>query len=460
MKFNKNILREADIRGIYPDEVNSEFSNMLGKVFGTFVLDNKGDSVVVGHDNRFGGPDLTKNLIEGLISTGVNVHYIGLVTTPMLNYASRKLANCYGVMVTASHNPTNYNGFKLFGKEYQHCSHEELDVIYNNLINFADFKPKVAKSLGHINFLDIDASYAKYVQNKINPGNRHLKVVIDCGNGTASTIVRRIYDKLSFNVTYIYSDSDPRFPNHHPDPNVKENLVDLCKKVVELHADIGLAYDGDADRIGVVDEKGHVVDSDIMMAIMTPVILKEDNSKPILIDVKCSNTLRDTIKYFNGTYIETTPSSAREEQIVHEKSLNFGGGFSNHIFFHDSHPGYDDGIYAGLRFHEYLTHTNSKLSDLEKSLPKYFNTEEIKVKTTDVKKWKVVAGVKEYADLHKYTYETIDGIKIIKKNSWALVRASNTGPNLTLRFEATTKRGLKLIQNEFMEVVGILNQMK
>ncbi len=455
MVFNKSILREADIRGIYPNEVNGKFAYRLGQVFGTFIIKNKHHYCVVGHDNRFGGPDLTKNLIEGLISTGVDVDYIGLVTTPMLNYASRKLGQEYGAMVTASHNPRNDNGFKLFGKDYMHCNHDELKVIYDNL---CDDKFHPSKGDGSINHIDIDGSYVKYVAGLTNPGNRHMNVVIDPGNGTTATIIKRIYDRLPYNVKYINADSNPNFPFHHPDPNVKANLVDLCKEVKRMNADIGIAYDGDGDRVGVVDNKGRVIDMDVMMAIMAPIIIKNNPEKPILLDVKCSNVLKDVIMDVGGKYLEDTPSSARQEDIMFYNDLDFGGGYSNHVFFGDRHPGYDDGIYAGLRFQEMLSHTNKHLSDMTKHLPKYFNTDEIKIKTTDDKKWDIVNGVKEYADLHKYKYMTTDGIKVIKENSWALVRASNTGPNLTLRFEAKSKRGLTMIQNEFMDVIGIISK--
>ena len=455
MKVAKNILREADIRGVYPKEVNYEVALKLGYVFAEYAKKNKQEYVVVGHDNRFGGPELTKNLIQGLIYSGMNVIYIGLVTTPMLNYASHKLNQEYGVMVTASHNPKDYNGFKLFGKDYLHCSHEDLNYIYQRLLD-DKYVCKNSKTHGTIEYLDIDSSYVKYLSKQFDFGNRHLKCVIDCGNGTASTIIRRVYDKLPFEVTYIYSDSNPNFPFHHPDPNVKSNLKDLCNEVKRRKADIGLAYDGDADRIGIVDNKGNVVDADVMMSVIAPSIIKQDKTKPVLVDVKCSDVIRDTVIEAGGTYIDTTPSSARQEDLMVFEDCLFGGQYANHIFFRDRHPGYDDGIYAGLRYQEVLSHTNKNLYDIVKpKLSKYYHTDEIKIRTTDDKKWKVVEEVKKYADMRNYKYQTIDGIKVIKNNSWALVRSSNTGPDLTLRFEATSKRGLTLIQKEFMDVIGI-----
>ena len=458
MKKYENILREADIRGIYPDELDEPFARKLGYVFADYLKKNDQKFCVVGHDNRFGGETLTENLIEGLTNSGINVFYIGLVTTPMLNYASHKMNIEYGIMVTASHNPTNYNGFKLFGKNYLHCSHQDLEFIYAKLLS-TRYKCKDADKKGKVEDININTTYAKYIANATDIGNRHLKCVIDCGNGTASTIIRKIYDRLPYEVTYIYSDSDPAFPNHHPDPNVKANLKDLCKKVVAVKADIGLAYDGDADRIGIVDNKGEIVDADVMMSTVVKSIIKKDPSKAVLIDVKSSNIIKDEIDEAGGTYIETPSSSARQEDMMFYEDLYFGGQYANHIFFRDDHPGYDDGIYAGLRYQEMLTHTNKSLHDIVKrKLSKYYHTDEIKIRTTDTKKWKIVKGVKEYADMRNYKYTEIDGIKVEKENSWALVRASNTGPDITLRFEATTKRGLTLIQNEFMDVIGIVSK--
>ncbi len=455
MKFDTSILREADIRGVYPDQVNGKFAMRLGKVFGTYVLSIGKSYVVVGHDNRFGGPDLTKNLVEGLISTGVNVIYIGLVTTPMLNYAARCVGQEYGIMVTASHNPACDNGFKLFGKDYQHCDYDELEVIYKSLQD-ANFNIKTGK--GRIEHIDVYDSYANNLAQIINPGKKNIKAVIDCGNGTASIIIRQVYERMPFETVFLFCDSNPNFPNHHPDPNVKSNLVKLAKAVKHNRADVGFAYDGDADRCGFVDNKGNIIEADQLMAIMCKDIIKNNENKTILIDVKCSKTLEDAIKAAGGKILVETPSSARQERVIAKEHIVFGGGYSNHIFFSDRHPGYDDGIYVGLRVQEMLSNTNKTLNELAQSLNHYYNTEEIKVQTTDDKKFAIVDGIKSYCKSHHYEYSTIDGIKVFKDNSWALIRASNTGPNLTLRFEANTESNLKKIQKEFIDVLSILQK--
>lgn len=450
MKFDKSILREADIRGVYPTQINGLFARRLGSVFGSYVKRLGRDTVIVGHDNRFGGPDLTKNLIEGLINTGVDVVYIGLVTTPMLNYAAHQTGLEYGIMVTASHNPKEDNGFKLFGKNYLHCDYDELDIIYNAL---SDDSFKLETGHGTIKYLDVSDSYAKFMASSINSYNSDIKVVVDCGNGTGSVIIKKIYERLPFRTTFLFCDSNPNFPNHHPDPNVKDNLKKLQKCVKRNGAILGLSYDGDADRCGFVDELGNVVEADTLMAVMAEDIIKNNEEKTILCDVKCSNQLFDEIKRCGGIIYTDTPSSAKQERVMFEKNLNFGGGYSNHIFFRDRHPGYDDGIYVGLRVTEMLLKKGVTLSSLVSKLNKYYHTDEIKVKVTDENKFKIVEGVKKYADEKGYKYSTIDGVRVTKDNSWGLVRASNTGPNLTLRFESTTKKGLEDIQNEFMNIL-------
>ena len=451
MKFDKSILREADIRGIYKTQITPEFATRLGLVFGSYLRTQKVKSVVVGHDNRHGGCLLSKNLIEALISTGIDVIFIGLVTTPMLNFASRKLEIEYGIMVTASHNPACDNGFKLFGKNYQHCDYDELNTIYEALSN-EDYK--IYSGSGKVINLEINDLYAKSVRDSIKLGSRRTKVVVDPGNGTASIIVKKIYERFPFDVVYINDESDPNFPNHHPDPNVKENMRQLCDAVIENNADLGLAYDGDADRCGFVDNNGEVIDADILMAIMCKDIIKESKNKTVLIDVKCSNTLRDEIIACKGNIYLDTPSSAKQERDMEENNIVFGGGYSNHIFFRDKHPGYDDGIYVGLRVQELLSHTNLNLTDMLKRLNTYYHTDEIKVKTTDELKFTIVDELKKYAKDNNYKTDTTDGVKVIKDSSWGLLRASNTGPNLTLRFEATTKQELKTIQKEFMDVLN------
>ena len=451
MKFDEGILREADIRGQYPDQINGEFANRLGKVFGTYLQSIGRKYCVVGHDNRFGGPQLTKELIAGIDSTGINTIYVGLCTTAMFNFAARRLKTEYGIMVTASHNPKNDNGFKLFGKNYQHCDHDVLAIIYSML---KDPSTKLALGDGVVDSVNIEDAYAKAVAEMFDFTKKDKKkIVVDCGNGTASMIVRKVYDRLPFDVVYINSDSNPNFPNHHPDPNVKNNLVQLQQAVKKNRAFLGIAYDGDCDRAGFVDEKGNVVEADLIIAIMCKDIIKNSENKIIMTDVKCSKVCEDEIVKNGGVMMQTTPSSATQERLMEKHNVMFGGQYANHFFFRDKHPGYDDGIYCGLRVQEMLRNRNKSLYELVSELNLYVNTGEIKVATTDDKKWKIVDLVKEYCDKNHYEYITTDGLRITIRDGWALVRCSNTGPNLTLRFEATTEDSLEKIKEEFTSLI-------
>lgn len=455
MSLDTSILRKWDIRGIYPEQINENVAKQVGFAYAKFLKENNIDSCIVGRDNRIGGEKLSDSLIYGLIESGINVINLGVVTTPMLNFACHKLSNPYGIMITASHNPKNDNGFKVFGDKCLHLETKKLNHFYD-LVKAN--KKEISDVKGNIKNYNIKELYIEDLIYKINLDKKRLKVVIDCGNGTASTIIRDVYKNFNCDVIYLYSESDPNFPNHHPDPNVFENLKDLCNMVKATNSDLGIAYDGDCDRVGIVDNNGNVLETDKLMSIYSKDIIKNNDNKTILIDVKCSKVLEDEIKKAGGEYIIETPSSAKQERVMFDKKLPFGGGYSNHIFFGDRHPGYDDGIYVGLRVQEMLTNTTQTLNEITKKLPHYYNTGEIKVKTTDEKKFKIVEGIKNYCNTHNYEYSTIDGIKVFKNDGWALVRASNTGPNLTLRFESNSESGLKKLQKEFMDVLGILDK--
>jgi phosphomannomutase/phosphoglucomutase len=317
---------------------------------------------------------------------------------------------------------------------------------------------KFALGEGVIEAVNIEDAYAKALADSFDFNNdkTKMKVVVDCGNGTGSIIIRKVYERLPFDVVYLYCDSNPNFPNHHPDPNVKANLRGLAEAVRRNKAQLGIAYDGDVDRAGFVDDKGNIVDADVITAILSKEIIKEAKNKTILIDVKCSKVCIDEIEANGGTVLMDTPSSACEERIIDEQDIPFCGSYSNHFFFRDRHPGYDDGIYTGLRVQEMLLMRKKHLSTIVRKLNLYFNTEELKMNVGDDKKWDIVEGFKKYCDSKKYKYNNVDGVRVDIKDGWALVRASNTGPNLTLRFESETKDGLNKIQKEVLDVLASL----
>ena len=453
--MDTSILRKWDIRGVYPTQINEDVALTIGYAYGFYLNEKQIKECIVGRDNRFGGESLKDKLIEGLTDSGINVTYLDIVTTPMLNFACHKLNTRYGIMITASHNPKEDNGFKIFAEKALHINTEDLnyfyDLIKKNTKHVSDIK-------GTVKNIDIKELYISNLVSNINLSNKRLKVVIDCGNGTASTIIKDVYRELNCDTTFIYSDSNPNFPNHHPDPSVHENLKDLSEEVIRVNADLGIAYDGDADRVGIVDEKGNVIEADKLMAIFSKFILKESENKNIVIDVKCSMALENAIKNYGGNSIRVCNGSAFIESYINNYPAIFGGEYSGHVFFNDHHYGYDDGVYAGLRLQEILCKTSDKLSMLSNDYEKLFNTPEIKVRCDDDKKFNIVNKVKDYAISRNYKYIDIDGVRVNFEDGWALVRASNTGPNLTLRFEATTEERLEKIKQEFIDLISYLNK--
>lgn len=453
MKLDETILRKWDIRGIYPDQINEDVAKRVGNAYAYFLKEKKWDTCIIGRDNRIGGDNLAKSLIKSLTESGINVIYLDMVTTPMLNFACHKLNNPYGIMITASHNPKNDNGFKIFGNNCLHLKTDELSYFYNLI---KEDKKIVSDIKGSIKNLNIKEPYIEDLINNINFEKRRLKIVVDCGNGTASTIIRDVYKNFNCDVIYLYSESDPTFPNHHPDPNVFDNLKDLCKMVTETKADLGIAYDGDCDRVGIVDNNGIILETDKLMSIYSKSIIENNDNKNIIIDVKCSMALEDAIKKQGGNPIMVCNGSAYIESYVHDYPAPFGGEYSGHVFFNDKHYGYDDGIYAGLRLQEILCNENKTLSSLTNDYQKLFNTPEIKVPCNDDIKFEIVKQIKEYCKQKDYTYIDIDGVRVTFNDGWALVRASNTGPNLTARFEATTEKRVKEIKEEFINLTNSL----
>ncbi len=450
MCINKTIFKEYDIRGTYPNEINDETAYLIGLGYGSYLqekLDCK--CCVVGRDNRLSSKNLSANLIRGITDSGCNVLNYGLITTPM-HYLTRHLNNTYGIMVTASHNPKDDNGFKF---SFDKLANARGQMIYD----FRDYvlNGKFLNGLGKVTVKDIKQEYLAYMQKNIAMGPKKVKAVIDLGNGATTCIAKEIHSLFhNLDITYICDENDGTFPNHHPDPAVIENMQMLRNKVIEEKADIGIAYDGDGDRIGIISEKGDYIPADKFMIIMVRDLLPKINNKTILYDVKCTKALEDEIIKLQGTpYCYRTGTSYTEAKTK-ELNLEFGGEFSGHIFFNDRDYALGSGIYAGLRILEILSQCDKTVSELLEGITNYYSTPEIKIKTTNEEKFKIVDQVKEYVKSKNYTFNDIDGIRVNFDQGWALVRASNTGPNLTVRFEATTEEYLKELQDEFMDVLN------
>lgn len=446
--IDTSVLRENDIRGVYGENITETLAERVGIAFGTYLIEKGQNKCVVGYDNRVSGEKLVESLIRGLVSTGINVKFIGIVTTPILNYATICLNIEAGIMVTASHNPANENGFKIFGEKFLHLKRNELEIVYEYIKN-----PKHLNTKGTLEYINIIEQYINMLETYILKGTRKLKVAIDTGNGTTSLFIKDIISKFNIEPIFLNVESDGNFPVHNPDPNNDKNLEELKRIVIEKKCDFGVAYDGDGDRVGIVDEIGNTIESDKLIAIFSRNIIPKTLNKKVIIDVKCSNALVEDIKRIGGEPIMVKNGSAFIETELSTKNVLVGGEYSGHIFFRDKFYGFDDGIYASLRFYEILSNTNKKSSELLDGYAYYFNTPELKIATTDEKKWNIVEKVKDYVKSKGYEYLDIDGVRVIFDDGWALIRCSNTGPNLTLRFEAKTNERLIEIKNEFENLI-------
>lgn len=449
--IDTSVLRENDIRGVYGKNITEELAILVGKAFGTYLINNQKKECVVSYDNRVSGETLVENLMKGLVSTGINVIFIGMTTTPVLNYATINFNIEAGIIVTASHNPANENGFKLFSNDFLHLKHQELEKVYE-LIKTKKF----IFGKGTIIYKSINDSYINMLDTYILKGNKKLKVAIDCGNGTTSLYIKDVIKKFNIEPIFINSTSDGRFPKHNPDPNNDKNLVELKEIVKKEKCDFGAAYDGDGDRIGIVDELGNTIESDKLIAIFSRHIIPKTLNKNVIIDVKCSNALTLDLKNIGANPIMVKNGSAYIETVLKEQNSYVGGEYSGHIFFRDKYYGYDDGIYVSLRMYEILSNTNKSCSELLEGYKKYYNTPEIRIKTTDEKKWKIIEKVKDYVKSKGYSFLDIDGVRVEFEDSWALVRCSNTEPSITIRYEAETEKRLEEIKNEFDTLINTL----
>lgn len=450
--YNDVIFREYDIRGVVNEDFDMDFAYKLGQAYVSYFykkLGKKNPTVVIGHDARHSSPEIKRSLASGLLGSGANVKYIGLVTSPISYYTTFEVPDVDGaIMVTGSHNPPNYNGFKIsvgkgtiFGDDIQELK---------KIIATSDF----ISGHGKEELLDIFPQYLDRYAKEFGQ-MKPVKVVLDCGNGAAGCVVRKLFERVGLKPTILFEEPDGRFPNHHPDPTVEKNLVALKEQVLKEGAVVGIGFDGDADRIGLVDHTGKMVYGDELMVLMSRFILAKNPGSKIIGDVKCSDRLYHDIEKNNGIPIMwKTGHSLIKEKIKVEKAP-FGGEMSGHIFFSDRNHGYDDALYAALRVCEILSQTGKTIPQLLEGLPPAFNTPELRVDTTEDKKVLVVEKLKEaFPPSNDYTVNLLDGIRISFKNGWALARASNTQPVLVLRFESSTESGLKEIRNRVESVVN------
>lgn len=444
MILKKEIFREYDIRGIYGEEMDDETAYHIGRAFGTKLHEIGKNSTVVGYDNRLSSPSLEKELVKGLVDSGITVLRLGLVTTPMCYYAANHFNVNASMMITASHNPKEYNGFKFSYNGIHNAYGASVKEIYKIIENNNYYNGK-----GMIKNVSIEEDYIHLVLDKIKLGSRPIKVVYDPGNGTTSIVADKIFAKLNVESIPICNISDGSFPCHHPDPCVYKNLTMLKEKVLETHADLGIGYDGDGDRVGFIDNQGNMIETDKFLIIMWRYLYDKVDKKECLFDVKCTKALEDELIKLGVKPIEYRTGNSYTRAASSEGDYPLSGELSGHVYFRDKWPGYDDGIYAGMRLIELLSHTDKPLSSLLDGINKYYSTEELKVPVDDTKKFNIIEKMITYSKQKGYSTVTLDGMKAKFDDGFALVRASNTGPNITMRFEATTESRLHELQNEF-----------
>ena len=434
---NREIFREYDIRGIVGETLDNDSALLVGRGFGTYLTRYGGKTVAVGRDNRLSSFDLQQAAMEGLISTGCRVMDVGQLPTPTLYFSVIHLKTDGGMMITASHNPSQYNGFKMrrgedavFGEAIQ----EIRKIIEDGTFEVGE---------GSRREQHVVEDYLNAIKNRIRL-KRPLKVVADAGNGTTGPIVTPLLKALGCELSELYCEPDGNFPHHLPDPTVGKYLTDLIAKVRETGADVGVGYDGDGDRLGAVDEKGGIVFGDQLLSLFTQDVLQTKKAS-VVFDVKCSQALIETIGQCGGTPVMWKTGYPNIQAKMKETRAPVGGEMSGHFYFMDDYFGFDDGIFASCRLLQLLSDTDEPFSQLLRRIPHYPSTPEIRVDCSEEDKFRIVQELKDY---FKSQYETIDidGIRILFEDGWALIRASNTQPILVLRFEAKTFERMEVIK--------------
>lgn len=438
--MNKYIFREYDIRGKVADDFPPDVVEKLGKGFGTFVKRAGGQEISLSGDIRHTTPELIEHFKNGVLSTGVDVINIGILPTPVNYFSMFELGVFGAVQITGSHNPPEFNGFKM-SLERKAVFGEQIQDIRKIMEN-GDYETGEGTEVSH----NLKQIYAAMILDKINI-ERPIRMAMDCGNAAGAILAPSIFRKMdNIELIELYCDIDGSFPNHHPDPTVKENLEDLIALMKEGNHDIGVAFDGDADRVGVVDETGDIIWSDQLMALFLPEVIQKDGEE-ILYDVKCSQSLEEMIQKHNGTPVMWKTGHSLIKQKMHELGCRFGGEMSGHIFFADDYYGYDDAIYVAARICQTLSRSNKTLSEMKAELPVYHSTPEMRLEAeNDEEKFRIANEAVEFFTAN-YDCSTVDGVRIRFGDGWGLVRSSNTQPVIVCRFEANTLERMEEIKD-------------
>ncbi|MEE9452473.1 MAG: phosphomannomutase/phosphoglucomutase [Gammaproteobacteria bacterium] len=442
----KSIFRAYDIRGIVDEDLTPEIVYHIALAIGSEAQSLGEKSIIVARDCRLSSPELSKTLVQGLLNTGCDVIDIGTVPTPVLYFATHTLAFKSGVMLTGSHNPGHYNGLKIVlgGKT---LAGNDIQDLYQRI---AEGNYRLSQDRGRLSEQNIVDYYIQRICGLVQL-KRPLKVVIDCGNGVASIVAPQLFKSLGCEVVELYCEADGRFPNHHPDPSVPENLQDLIATVLSEKADLGLAFDGDADRLGAVTNEGQIIWPDRQMMLFARDILSRHEGATIIFDVKCSAELAHLITAHGGNPLMCQTGHSLVKAKMVETHALLAGELSGHIFFKERWYGFDDALYAGCRLLEILSQQTMHLSELFQQIPDHVNTPELRVSIAEEKKFSFMRQLKQQADFSDGKIITIDGLRVEYEQGWGLVRASNTSPYLILRFEAQDEAALSHIQAIFKQ---------
>ncbi len=446
MLVERTIFRAYDIRGTFPHQLNATTAFLLGRAIGTYANERGEKIIVTARDGRLSSEELQNTLNEGIMCSGPNVINIDMVPTPVLYHAALTVGTGSGVMVTGSHNPPDYNGFKimiggntLFG--------DNIQTLYKII-----FENSFDKGSGTLTTVTAITHYLERIFSDIKL-SRRLKIAVDCGNGVAGVCAEQLFESLGCDVVPVFTEVDGHFPNHHPNPSELKNLEDLIRTVKKEKCEVGFAFDGDADRVGVVTEKGEIIYADRLIMCLSKDLLQRNPDATVIYDVKCSRRLRDIIEEAGGHALMWKTGHSLIKAKMQETGALLAGEMSGHIFFRERWFGFDDGLYTAARLLEIFSKSGQPISSIFDAIPNDISTPELNLEVADDQKYAIVARLADIVRRRKLPVSTIDGVRIDLETGWGLVRCSNTTPNLVLRFEAESEYALESIKHELLSAL-------
>src|SRR5690554_5773169 len=440
------VFRAYDIRGIVGRDLDSANIEQLGRAMGSQALDAGHDTLLFGADGRLSSPELSASLLRGVLTTGCNIINLGIIPTPLLYFAAHTSAWDSGLMLTASHNPPEYNGVKIVHE--RSCLTPEQIQDIRQRAESGDF----AQGQGRMEYRDVRGSYIERVRSDITL-RRRLRVVVDCANAVPGLVAPELFEAIGCEVIALHCDLDGSFPHHHPDPTVAENLRELQERVVAHEADLGVALDGDGDRVVIVTNAGNVIDTDRLLMLLIRDIVPRYNNPNVVFDVKCSTLLASLIRECGGQPVMSRSGHSFMKKSMQESQAVVGAEFSAHVFIKDRWYGYDDGLYVAARFLELLSRGEESAEQMFQTLPRSIVTPELRIEVGDERKFQLMESLMKLASFPQGTVNILDGIRVDFADGWGLIRASNTTPALLLRFEARSRKSLRAIQAMFRDLL-------